>query len=62
MSKREIKLMRIDDRRKFATYEEAEKEANRIREKVKRIAEENNYAVQMLIGISDRDGKIKKKK
>jgi len=50
--------MRIDYSYKFPTFKDAEKEANRIREKVKRDAERKGYAVQMLIGISDRDGKI----
>ena len=59
MSERVTKFMRIDDRRKFSSFKKAETEANRIREKVKREAEKNNYAVQMLIGISDMDGKTK---
>ena len=59
MSARVAKLVKIDDRRKFDTIYEAEKEANRIREKVNREAEQNGYAVKMLIGISDMDGKTK---
>lgn len=59
MSSRIAKFMRIDYSFKFPSFHEAEKEANRIREKVKREAERKSYAVQMLIGISDMDGKTK---
>jgi len=62
MSVRVTKLMRVDDSRKFDTFNDAEKEANRIREKVKREAEQKDYAVQMLIGISDMDGNAKMSK
>ena len=53
MSAREAKFMRIDDRRKFATLAEAEKEADRIKENVARNVKKKDYAVVLLIGISE---------
>lgn len=55
MSDRVAKFMRIDDRRKFQTVDEAVQEANRIREKISREADKRNFAVQLLIVVSDTD-------
>lgn len=56
MSARVAKLMHIDDSIYFNCNNDAKKEANRRCEKLKREAEQKGYAVQMLIGISDKDG------
>jgi len=62
MSAKEVNLMRIDYSRKFGSVDVAVKEANRICEKVKREAAKNDYAVQMLIVVSDMDGRTEEKR